>query len=229
MAQWMVAVGFHFEPLAAFVLARIREGERIFADETTLPTLALAGSWRVDGSSSDGATIGGTARRWNTTEPCHPFQAIARARAANPLVLIDEVDKASTRSDYGRLWDTLLALLESETAQRYPDPALLTNVDLSHVSYLATANAVEPLPQPLRDRVRILAFPTPTRDDLTALLLPLLDAYNVERGLDVRWLEPFSPDEIEAVASRWPSGSVRRLGRLVEAVLQAREKAAARH
>jgi transposase len=39
MAQWMGAVGFHFEPLASFVLARIREGERIFADETTLPTL----------------------------------------------------------------------------------------------------------------------------------------------------------------------------------------------
>jgi transposase len=39
MAQWMGAVGFHFEPLAAHVLARIRESERIFADETTLPTL----------------------------------------------------------------------------------------------------------------------------------------------------------------------------------------------
>ena len=39
MANWMGAVGFHFEPLAAHVLARIREGERIFADETTLPTL----------------------------------------------------------------------------------------------------------------------------------------------------------------------------------------------
>ena len=39
MAQWMGAVGFHFEPLAAHVLSRIREGERIFADETTLPTL----------------------------------------------------------------------------------------------------------------------------------------------------------------------------------------------
>jgi transposase len=36
----MGAVGFHFEPLAAHVLARIRDGERIFADETTLPTLS---------------------------------------------------------------------------------------------------------------------------------------------------------------------------------------------
>ncbi len=39
MANWMGAVGFHFEPLAAHVLGRIREGDRIFADETTLPTL----------------------------------------------------------------------------------------------------------------------------------------------------------------------------------------------
>ncbi len=42
-AVWTGAVGFHFEPLAAHVLARIREGERIFADETTLPTLDPGG------------------------------------------------------------------------------------------------------------------------------------------------------------------------------------------
>ena len=39
MAQWMGAVGYHFEPLAAHILARIRQAERVFADETTLPTL----------------------------------------------------------------------------------------------------------------------------------------------------------------------------------------------
>jgi transposase len=40
MAQWMGKVGFELEPLAAYALARIKQGERIFADETTLPTLA---------------------------------------------------------------------------------------------------------------------------------------------------------------------------------------------
>src|SRR5580698_1293108 len=39
MAQWMGTVGFHLEPLAAHILGRTREGERVFADETTLPTL----------------------------------------------------------------------------------------------------------------------------------------------------------------------------------------------
>ncbi len=40
MAQWMGKVGFELEPLALYALARIKQGERIFADETTLPTLA---------------------------------------------------------------------------------------------------------------------------------------------------------------------------------------------
>lgn len=40
MAQWMGKIGFELEPLAEHILARIKQGERIFADETTLPTLA---------------------------------------------------------------------------------------------------------------------------------------------------------------------------------------------
>jgi transposase len=40
MAQWMGKVGFELQPLADYVLTKIKQGERIFADETTLPTLA---------------------------------------------------------------------------------------------------------------------------------------------------------------------------------------------
>src|SRR5215470_18828141 len=40
MAQWMGKIGFELQPLADYVLERIKQGERIFADETTLPTLA---------------------------------------------------------------------------------------------------------------------------------------------------------------------------------------------
>jgi transposase len=46
MAQWMGRVGFELEPLADAILARIRQGDRVFADETTLPTLA-PGSGKV--------------------------------------------------------------------------------------------------------------------------------------------------------------------------------------
>lgn len=80
--------------------------------------------WHEDASRADGAVFAGTDRRWYSAEPCHPFLAIAQGKIANPLVLIDEIEKAGTRSDYGRLWDCLLGFLESSTSANYLDPAL---------------------------------------------------------------------------------------------------------
>jgi ATP-dependent Lon protease len=185
--------------------------------------------WRTDASRSDGAVFGGTDKRWYTAEPAHPFLAIARAKHANPMVLIDEIEKAATRTDYGRFWDCLLGFLEPETAARYPDPALQSNIDLSHVSFVSTANALDPLPGPLRDRFRIVTFPKPDAGDLDALLPAIIADLASERGLDSRWVEPLAGYERDAVAAHWRGGSVRRLRRVVEVVLRARDKTAVRN
>jgi ATP-dependent Lon protease len=187
------------------------------------------GTWRTDASRSDGATFGGTDKRWHSAEPCHPFLAIAQTKHANPLILIDELEKAGTRSDYGRFWDCLLGFLEPETAARYPDPALQTALDLGHVSYVATANSLDPLPSPLRDRFRIVTFPKPGPEHLDVLLAPVIVDLAAERGLDQRWVEPLAGFERDMVAAHWRGGSVRKLRRVVEAVLRAREKAAVRN
>ena len=144
--------------------------------------------------------FGGTDRRWYSAEPCHPFLAIAQGKIANPLVLIDELEKAGTRSDYGRLWDCLLGFLEPETSVRYPDPALQTTLDLSQVSYVATANSLDPLPAPIRDRFRIVAFPKPAAGDLDALLPAVMADLAKERGLDQNWVR----------AARWSRACRRR-------------------
>ena len=185
--------------------------------------------WRTDASRSDGAVFGGTDKRWHSAEACHPFLAIARAKHGNPLVLIDELEKAGTRADYGRFWDCLLGFLEPETAVRYPDPALQVPLDLSHVSYVATANSLDPLPSPLRDRFRVVTFPKPGQEHLHALLPPVTADLAAERGLDGRWIEPLSGQERDLVAAHWRGGSVRQLRRVVEVVLRAREKAAVRN
>ena len=185
--------------------------------------------WRTDASQADGSVFSGTERRWHSAEPCHPLLAIARAKAANPLVLLDEIEKAATRTDYGRLWDCLLAFLERETAARYPDPALQIPLDLSHVSYIATANILDPLPAPIRDRFRIVRFPKPTVADLEGLLPYLLAALATERGLAPEWIEPLDNEECRIVAVAWKGGSVRRLRRILDAVLQSRDRLASRH
>lgn len=187
------------------------------------------GIWRTDASRSDGADFGGTDKRWYSAEPCHPFLAVAQAKHANPLVLIDELEKAGTRNDYGRFWDCLLGFLEPETAARYPDPALQTALDLAHVSYVATANTLDPLPSPLRDRFRIVTFPKPGHEHLDALIAPVIVDLTAERGLDQRWIEPLAGFERDMIATHWRGGSVRQLRRVVEAVLHAREKASSRN
>jgi hypothetical protein len=187
------------------------------------------GVWRTDASRSDGAVFGGTDKRWYSAEPAHPFLAIAQAKHANPLVLIDEIEKAATRTDYGRFWDCLLGFLEPETAARYPDPALQTNLDLSQVSYVATANTLDPLPSPLRDRFRVVNFPKPGPGHLDALLPVVTTDLANESGLDSRWAVPLTRYERDVVAAHWRGGSVRRLRHVVEIVLRARDKGAARN
>ncbi|SIO66865.1 ATPase family associated with various cellular activities (AAA) [Bradyrhizobium erythrophlei] len=185
--------------------------------------------WRTDGSRCDGAVFGGTDRRWYSAEPCHAFLAIAQGKIANPLVLIDEIEKAATRSDYGRLWDCLLGFLEPETSARYPDPALQTNLDLSHVSYVATANSIDPLPSPIRDRFRVVTFPKPAAEDLDALLPAVIADLAKERGIDQSWVPPLNGLERAAIARHWRGGSVRRLRRIVEVILRERDIRAPRN
>ncbi|WP_287747274.1 AAA family ATPase, partial [Methylobacterium sp.] len=187
------------------------------------------GLWRVDATRDMGSSIGGLDRRWATAEPCHVLMAMARHNIANPLMLIDEIDKSATRTDHGRLWDALLAMLEPETAAAYPDPAFQTEVDLSRVSWLATANSVHSLPGPLRDRLRVVEMPVPETHHLEALIAPILAGVAASRGLDAAWLPALSGAELRLVRRSWRGGSLRRLTRLVEAVVAARELGLPRH
>jgi ATP-dependent Lon protease len=192
--------------------------------------------WRTDASRSD-AAFAGTDRRWSSAEPCHPFLAIARAGHANPMVFLDELEKAGgmgrgadIRSDGpGRLWDCLLGLTEVETSLRYPDPFFQSNVDLSHISYVATANSVTGLPRPLLDRFRVLKLALPSRDHMDALLPAVIADLARERGLDASWIAPLDGDEHAAIASAWNGGSVRNLRELVEVILHDRDANATRN
>jgi hypothetical protein len=215
----------HLGPL--LIHGDVGGGKTLFARR--LGELLGVSVWRTDASRSDGAAFGGTDRRWSSAEPCHPFLAIAQGKIANPLILLDELDKSATRSDYGRLWDCLLGFLETETNARYPDPALQVDLDLSHISYVATVNSLDPLPSPIRDRFRVVSFPKPQAEHLDALLPAVTAALGRERGLDERWMQPLDGSERRAVAHHWRGGSVRRLRRIVVAILHHRETQATRN
>ncbi len=176
------------------------------------------------GGLSDGA-IGGTARRWSSGEPSLAIMVVRRHECAGPVVILDEIEKIGTGHRNGNVHDVLIGLFEPETSSRWHDPYIQAHCDLSHVSWLMTANSLEPIPAALRDRCRILRFPDPEVDQLPIFASRILERLYIEAGHDPRWSTPLEGFELDALASVWTGGSIRRLERLVEGLRDARERA----
>ncbi len=151
--------------------------------------------------------------------------AVRRHRCAGPIIILDEIDKIGTSRNNGNVHDVLIGLLEPVTSRCWHDPYIQASCDLSHVSWLMTANSIEPIPGPLRDRCRILRFPTPGADQLPTLASHILERLYIDEGYDPRWARPLEGFELDALAKVWAGGSIRRLERVVEALRKAREQA----
>jgi hypothetical protein len=175
------------------------------------------------------AAFGGTSRQWSTGRASVPLQAIQRGGVANPCIVIDEIEKAGTRSENGKLIDSLISMIEQEGAQRFFEQYLETPVDLSAVTYLATANETAGLSGPLLDGLRILRVPDPRAQDLPVVAAAIVAGIRTERGLDATWMPDLEPDELDLIARRWRGGSLRPLRRLVETVVAGRDVLARRH
>ncbi|MCK9918042.1 AAA family ATPase [Microbacteriaceae bacterium K1510] len=179
---------------------------------------------RFDGSGSADNTFAGTSRRWSTGEHCTPLEAIRRHRVANPLLLVDEIDKAGASPHNGALAHAILPFLEPENARAYPDPFVEAEIDLSHVNYVLTANSDIALPGPLRDRLRIVLLPRPAIGHLPQLARGIVADVARERGGDPRWWPDLDDGELAIAEALWRGGSVRRLRAIVERLLAHREE-----
>ena len=178
--------------------------------------------------AADGS-FGGTSRQWATGRASIPLQAILQEGVANVMIGVDEIEKASLDRRNGALSDTLLPYLERESSKAIFDSYIEANVNLSAVSFLVTANSMEGVPGPLRDRLRILEVPAPGREHLPVVAANLVAEIRAERGLDAVWMPDLDGDEIALLAKHWKGGSLRPLRRLVETMLASRDRLAPRH
>lgn len=108
--------------------------------------LALRGAALELGSASDDRTLSGTARGWSNAQPAWPLVVIASTCSPNPLLVLDELDKAGGSSSNGRPHHALLSLLEPASARAWYDQCLMTACDLSQVNWIACANTLDPIP-----------------------------------------------------------------------------------
>ena len=113
----------------------------------------------LPGSASDTGGLQAVSRGWSSALPCGPVVAMHRYQCANPVLLIDEIDKAKDAMNNGHIWTTLLSMLNGDG--HYFDSCLMSNVDLRYVNFWATANDIHELPRPLLDRFVIVQIPSP--------------------------------------------------------------------
>lgn len=133
--------------------------------------------------SADNRLIAGTARGWSNAMPSYVLQVMRQAQVANPVVLVDEIDKTQADGRNGDMRQTLLGMLEPRTAKAWLDEGLATQVDISAVSWVLTANATDPLRGPLLTRLRVVEVPPPRPEHLDAVLAGVRRDLATEFGL----------------------------------------------
>jgi len=118
-----------------------------------VPMSSLTAGWVLSGASS----------QWKNAKPGKVFDTFLNGEYANPVIVVDEIDKASADGQYDPL-GALYELLEAKTATRFVDEFAEVPIDASGAVWLATANDAGRIPEPLLSRLTVYEIEAPNAE-----------------------------------------------------------------
>lgn len=138
------------------------------------------------------------------------------------MIGLDEIDKAGRSARNGDPLATLLTMIERSSAAAHFDKCLMAPVDLSHVSWIMTANSADRLPAPLRSRLTVIEVAGLTLAQFDQLVVGLVRTLAAELQLHPAMLPTLAPELVDFLRARFARHrSVRRTAAELEVAVAA--------
>jgi ATP-dependent Lon protease len=161
-------------------------------------------------SLTAGWILGGASSQWKNAKPGKVFETFLNGEYANPVMVVDELDKASAEGQYDPL-GALYGLLEIDTAMRFVDEFAEVPIDASGAVWFATANDATRIPDPILNRMHVYEIEAPDADGAARIALAI---YREIRGAH-DWGKRFPQAPAAAVTDKLAALSPREMRRAV--------------
>lgn len=154
-------------------------------------------------SMTAGWVLSGASSQWKGARPGKVFETLVDGQYANPVMVVDEIDKAGGEHAYDPL-GALYSLLEHDTASSFTDEYAEVPIDASQVIWVATANDARSIPDPILNRMNVYEVQAPDHEAARAIAAKLYASIRSDHDWGSRFDPEPGPEVLERMSEMAP-------------------------